>query len=72
MRLLSYLQFFVTLIDEHSGYSMFRSMQRKSQAPDALREIILEIENLFNSSISTLIVLNRKYVKWLRFDGWGE
>lgn len=67
-----FYSFFVTLIDEHSGYSTVSLMRRKLQATDALRETSLDIENLFKSCTSILIVLNGKHVKWLRSDGGGE
>lgn len=41
-------KYFITLFDEYSGYPVVRFINRKSQASDALKEMIIEIMNLFN------------------------
>lgn len=65
-------KYFVTLIDEYSGYSMVRFMKHKTETGGFVREMILEAESLFNETIGTLYLIRRKKVKWLRSDGGGE
>lgn len=62
----------ITLFDEYSGYSMVLFLNRKRQASDALKEMVMEIENLFNSKIENLHLIRRNSVKWIRSDGGGE
>lgn len=51
---------------------MVRFIRRKSLAAPCVKEMISEIENLFNEKIDNLLIVNRPKVKWLRSDGGGE
>lgn len=57
-------KYFVTLIEEYSGYSMVRVMKNKVETKGFVREMILEAENVFNGTIGTLYLK----VKWLWSD----
>lgn len=65
-------KYFVTLLDEYSGYSMVRFMVRKNETAERLKEMICEMENLFTSKVKLLSCVNRNSVKWVRSDGGGE
>lgn len=69
---LSGSQYFVTLHDDCSGFSLIRFLRRKSKASEAVQEMVKEIQNLFNTNVSHFMIMNRKNVKWLRSDGGGE
>lgn len=51
---------------------MVRLIRRNGQATHSLKEVILEIENLFNGSVSRLIVPNRKKLRSVRSNGGAE
>lgn len=65
-------RYFVTLLDECSGYSLIRFVDRKSQVADSVVEMVLELESLFTFKTGKMICINRNNVKWLRTDGGGE
>lgn len=47
-------------------------INQKREAGKAVKYMITELENMFNSRIETLHCLNRSAVKWRRSDGGGE
>lgn len=51
---------------------MVRFLVRKSDAGETVKEMISDIENIFNSQIQFLQLINRKRIKWLRSDGGDE
>lgn len=61
-------RYFATAVDEHSGFSLVRSIKRKIGTAIADIGMIREIENWFNLYMETLTCLNRSIVKWGRFD----
>lgn len=65
-------RYFITLMDDYSGYSLLRFIRRKSQATETIQEMVNELETSFNSNIQMLKFINRKRVKWMRSDGGGE
>lgn len=69
---LSRARYYITLIDDFSGYSMVKFILRKSQAAEALPEMIKELSSLYEGTIKRLSIMNRAHVKWLRSDGGGE
>lgn len=65
-------KYFVTLLDDFTGYSLVRFLYLKSEAGDGVIEMIKEIQTLSHSRIGTLTSTNHKTVKWIRSDGGGE
>lgn len=43
-------KYFVTLLDEFSGYTIVRFLHRKSETASAVTETMREMENLFNGT----------------------
>lgn len=68
---MNHSKYFITLVDEYSGYSMVRFLKWKGQAADSLMEMILETEKLFNSKVDNLYLIRGKSVlqKWLNSRG---
>ena len=65
-------KYFVTLLDEYSGYSMVKFIKKKDAAADHVKDMIISMETLLNAHVETLLDLKRKRVNWLRSDGGGE
>lgn len=64
-------QYFVTLLNEYSGYSMVRIITRKSEAARCVVQMITALENILNDKLKLLTLLNRNSVKWIRSDEDG-
>lgn len=58
-------------MDDNSGLSMIRFIWRKSEAYELVKEMILEIESVFNEETALVTFVRRKTVTWLRSDGGG-
>lgn len=65
-------KYFVTTMDECSGYSLMQFINRKIETENALIEMVREPENLLSACTGTLKCIGRKSVKRLQFDGGGE
>lgn len=64
--------YFVTALDDHSGYALVRFVNLKSEVADALIDMVRELENLFNFKTQEIRSVNRNIVKWVKSDGGGE
>lgn len=56
-------RYFVTLLDESSGYSLIRFVDRKSQIADSVVEKVLELNSFFPFKTVKMICINRNNVK---------
>lgn len=65
-------KYFVTALDDHSGYALVRFVNLKNEVAEAIIEMIREIENLFNFKTQNLMSVSRNIVKWVKSDGGGE
>ena len=65
-------RYFITLLDDYSGFSMVRFLKRKGDAPVAIKSMMGEIEQLFQSKIGSLNTLTNRKIRALRTDGGGE
>lgn len=65
-------RYFVTLLDEYSGYSMVRFMREKGDASERVKEMIKSMETGLSIRLGKLLILNRSSVRNLRSDGGGE
>lgn len=65
-------KYFVTSLDEVGGFSILRSFFRKSEDGEGVRDIILQMKNLFNKAAEKLSCIGRKTVKCTRSDGGRE
>lgn len=57
------LKYFVTLLDRYSEYFLVRFVDRKSGRSEAVIEMTLRSENVFNKKICGTILIKRNMVK---------
>lgn len=63
-------QYFITFLDEYSGYAMVRLI--KCGAAGSVSQMIIYLEKIFNDKLLNLNLINRKSVKWIRSDEGGK
>lgn len=62
----------VTLTDSYSGYSFMRFVNLKSEAWNAVMEMIRDVEGWFIGKVSSLNLVHRNYIRWINTDGGGD
>lgn len=62
-------KYFVTLIDDFSEYSMVKTITSESVAAEAVKDIMIVLENLCQKSTKLLTLKTGFGVKHLRSDG---
>lgn len=69
---LSHSHYFITLLDDYIVFSVMRFLCPKNDAPDALKAMMQEMEQTFQSTVENITLMNRHKIRALRTDGGGE
>lgn len=65
-------RFFLTVMDEYSGYSLVWFTYRKTETRDNVIEIVRELKIILSACTETFNWIDRKFVKWLQSHRGGE
>lgn len=62
----------MTILDSYSAYSLLQFIHLKSEAGDAVIEMITELEKLFCRQTSQLATISRNCIRWLELMKAGD
>lgn len=62
-------KFFVTLVEDYSGFSMVKFLKSKAETFSQIKIMISNTENVYNKKLYRQVIFDRARVKWFRSDG---